>query len=178
MPQARYTAESLGHFGLATDCYTHFTSPIRRYPDLVLHRILGTTLGTPMRADERERLAEMLPAIAEEASRRERISMDAEREAIALKKAEFMQGKLGETFAGFVSDVSPFGFFTALDDYFVEGLVHVSTLTDDFYEHVAHAHCLRGRRRHRTIRVGDRVTVRVTGVSIERRQIDFVLEHA
>jgi ribonuclease R len=130
-----------------------------------------------MKADQRKCLAEMLPAIAEEASRRERIAMDAEREAVALKKVQFMQGKLGETFAGFVSDVTPFGFFATLDDYFVEGLVHVSTLTDDFYEHLERTHCLRGRRRRSTIRMGDKVTVRVKGVSIERRQVDFVLEH-
>ena len=176
MTQARYAAENLGHFGLATDCYTHFTSPIRRYPDLILHRILATTLGASMTNDARERLEAALPAIAEQASRRERIAMDAEREVVALKKAEFMQGKIGESFAGFVSDVTRFGFFVALDDHFVEGLVHVSTLTDDFYEHLERAHCLRGRRRRRTIRVGDRVSVRVRGVSIERRQVDLVLE--
>jgi len=176
MTQARYAAENLGHFGLATDCYTHFTSPIRRYPDLVVHRVLATTLGPSLTEDARERFEAALPAIAEEASRRERIAMDAEREAVALKKAQFMQGKIGESFAGSVSDVTSFGFFVALDDHFVEGLVHVSTLTDDFYEHLERAHCLRGRRRRRTIRVGNRVSVRVRGVSIERRQIDLVLE--
>jgi ribonuclease R len=132
MTQARYAAENPGHFGLATDCYTHFTSPIRRYPDLVLHRVLAATLGAPLTDDARERLAAALPAIAVEASRRERIAMDAEREAVALKKAQFMRDKIGETFAGSVSDVTPFGFFVMLDDYFVEGLVHVATLTNDF----------------------------------------------
>ena len=130
-----------------------------------------------MTADAQAGLEAALPGLAEEASRRERIAMDAEREAVALKKVQFMQGKIGESFAGFVSDVTPFGFFVELDDYFVEGLVHVSTLTDDFYEHVERAHCLRGRRRHRTISVGDRVTVRVVGVSVERRQVDLVIEY-
>jgi ribonuclease R len=102
--------------------------------------------------------------------------MEAEREIVALKKVQFMADKTGRTFDGFVSDVARFGFFVELTDYFVEGLVHVGTLTDDAYEHVEHAHLLRGRRRHRTFRIGDRVKVRVAGVSIERRRIDLVLE--
>ena len=122
------------------------------------------------------RLRATLPAIAENASRSERVAMEAEREIVALKKVQFMADKIGRTFGGFVSDVARFGFFVELDDYFVEGLVHVGTLTDDAYEHVERAHLLRGRRRRRTFRIGDRVRVRVAGVSIERRQIDLVLD--
>jgi ribonuclease R len=176
LTQARYAAENLGHFGLATDCYTHFTSPIRRYPDLVVHRILASVVRDRLTPAARDRLRATLPAIAERASRNERVAMDAEREIVALKKVQFMADKTGRTFDGFVSDVARFGFFVELTDYFVEGLVHVSTLTDDAYEHVERAHLLRGRRRHRTFRIGDRVKVRVAGVSIERRQIDLVLE--
>jgi ribonuclease R len=176
LTQARYAAEDLGHFGLATDCYTHFTSPIRRYPDLVVHRVLESVLRDDLTATARDRLQATLPAIAEHSSRRERVAMEAEREIVALKKVQFMAGKIGQTFDGFVSDVARFGFFVELDDYFVEGLVHVSTLTDDAYEHVERAHLLRGRRRRRTFRIGDRVRVRVAGVNIERRQIDLVLE--
>ncbi len=180
LSQARYATENLGHFGLASGCYTHFTSPIRRYPDLVVHRLLGQTLGDPTlrRAPapgEATRLETTLAPIAEEASRRERIAMDAEREIVALKKAQFMQDKIGAELPGFVSDVVPFGFFVELEPYFVEGLVHVSSLGDDFYEHDEQAHCLRGRRTRRRFRLGDPVTVRVAGVGIERRQIDFVL---
>jgi ribonuclease R len=164
MQQARYAAEALGHFGLATDCYTHFTSPIRRYPDLVVHRILGT--GRPP-AD--------LPAIAEESSRRERVAMEAEREIVELKKVQFMQDKVGAEYDGFVSGVMSFGFFVELREVFVEGLVHVSALDDDFYEHVERQHLLRGRRTRRTFRVGDPVRVAVVGVSVERRQVDFTL---
>ena len=116
-----------------------------------------------------------LGAIAEEASRRERVAMDAEREIVQLKKIQFMQDKVGGSYEGFVSGVVPFGFFVELRDLFVDGLVHVSTLGDDFYEHVETQHLLRGRRTRRTFRVGDPVTVEVAGVSIERRQIDFVL---
>jgi ribonuclease R len=169
LQQARYAAEPLGHFGLATGSYTHFTSPIRRYPDLVVHRILDVALRGE------GRVPDDLVAIAEETSRRERVAMDAEREIVQLKKIQFMQDKVGETYDGFVSGVAPFGLFVELSALFVEGLVHVSTLGDDYYEHVEGQHALRGRRTRRMFRVGDPVTVEVAGVSIERRQIDFVL---
>jgi ribonuclease R len=164
MQQARYAAEPLGHFGLATEHYLHFTSPIRRYPDLVVHRILGTG-----------RVPSDLGAVAEETSRRERVAMEAEREIVQLKKIQFMRDKIGETHDGFVSGVMPFGFFVELTDVFVEGLVHVSALGDDYYEHVETQHSLRGRRTRRTFRVGDPVRVTVAGVSIERRQVEFTL---
>jgi ribonuclease R len=164
MKQARYAPEALGHFGLATDSYTHFTSPIRRYPDLVVHRILAG-----------ERPPSDLGAIAEESSRRERVAMDAEREVVQLKKIQFMQDKVGESYDGFVSGVAPFGAFVELKDVFVDGLVHVTTLGDDFYDYLEREHCLRGRRTQRRLRVGDPVKVTVAGVSIERRQIDFTL---
>jgi ribonuclease R len=173
LSQARYAAENAGHFGLAAPCYTHFTSPIRRYPDLVLHRVLAAHL----RGDARTigTVAGELAAIADESSKRERIAMDAEREVVQLKKVQFMQEKVGETFDGFVSGVVPFGFFVELEAYFVDGLVHVATLTDDHYELVEHQHRLVGRRRGRAFRVGDPVRVRVGSVSIERKQIDLVL---
>ena len=169
MQQARYAAEPFGHFGLATDCYTHFTSPIRRYPDLVVHRLLDVALGGS------GRVPPDLVAIAEESSRRERVAMEAEREIVQLKQIQFMQDKVGQVYEGFVSGVAPFGFFVELRDVFVEGLVHVAALGGDFYEHVEGQHLLRGRRTRRTYRVGDPVTVRVAGVSVERRTIDFVL---
>jgi ribonuclease R len=173
MKQARYAPANAGHFGLAADCYTHFTSPIRRYPDLVLHRILAAHL-----AGDRAGLAAItgeLGAICDESSRRERVAMDAEREVVQLKKVQFMQDKIGETYTGFISGVVPFGFFVELERHFVEGLVHVATLTDDRYEFVEHGHLLEGRRRRRIFRLGDPVTVRVASVSIERKQIDLVL---
>ena len=176
MKQARYAPANAGHFGLAADCYTHFTSPIRRYPDLVLHRILAAHLA----GDRREvtAIAGDLGAICDESSRRERVAMDAEREVVKLKKVQFMQDKIGESYAGFISGVVPFGFFVELERYFVEGLVHVATLTDDRYELVEHRHLLEGRRWQRVFRLGDPVAVRVASVSIERKQIDFVLAQA
>ena len=169
MQQARYAPEPLGHFGLAIDAYMHFTSPIRRYPDLVAHRLLrfARTGGGRVPPD--------LPAIAEESSRRERVAVDAEREIVQLKRVQFMQDKIGDEYDGVVSGVTGFGFFIELRDVFVEGLVHVGTLGDDYYEHVEAHHLLRGRRTRRTFRVGDPVRVTVAGVSVARRQIDFVL---
>jgi ribonuclease R len=169
MQQARYAAEPSGHFGLALETYTHFTSPIRRYPDLVVHRLLDMALrgGVRVPAD--------LADTAAVASRQERRALEAEREIVQLKKIQLMADKVDTEHDGLVSGVAPFGFFVELRDFFVEGLVHVSTLTDDRYEHVEAQHCLRGRRTRRTFRIGDPVRVRMAGVSIERRQIDFVL---
>jgi ribonuclease R len=168
LSQAAYSTEGPGHFGLATEWYTHFTSPIRRYPDLTVHRLLALASG-------HGRAPQDLPAIAEESSRRERVAMEAEREIVQLKKVQLMQEKVGESFDGWVSGVAPFGAFVELRDVFVEGLVHVSALGDDFYELVEAQHLLRGRRMRRTFRIGDPVRVVVTGVSIERRQVEFAL---
>jgi len=169
MQQARYDTLPLGHFGLATDCYTHFTSPIRRYPDLVIHRLLDVALRGA------GRVPPDLADIAAEASGRERIALEAEREIVQLKKIQFMQDRVGQTYSGFVSGTTNFGLFVELVDVFVEGLLHVSTLGDDFYQHDERAHCLRGQRTRRTFRLGDPIRVTVAGVSVERRQIDFVL---
>jgi ribonuclease R len=174
MKQARYAAEPLGHFGLATDHYTHFTSPIRRYPDLVVHRILGELLLAKRLTPERkEAWRARLPAIAEASSRKERVAMEAEREVVDLKKVQFMQDKIGAEFAGFVSGVQPFGLFVELSEFFVEGLVHVSALQDDYYEYDERAHLLRGRHTQRIFRLGDAVRVRVIATDPERRRIDF-----
>jgi ribonuclease R len=176
MKQARYASEPLGHFGLATAAYTHFTSPIRRYPDLVVHRILSECMDTGgLSQQRRERLRERLPEVAEHSSQRERIAMEAEREVIELKKIEFMRGRIGEVLPGFVSGVLPFGFFVELEEALVEGLVHVGSLVDDDYVYVERAHLLRGRRRGRVFRIGDAVQVRVIGANPERRRIDFEL---
>ncbi len=173
MKQARYSPLNVGHFGLAAECYTHFTSPIRRYPDLVLHRLLAAHLAGDRAAIAAT--ADELADICDESSRRERIAMDAEREVVQLKKVQFMQDKVGETYGGFVSGVVPFGMFVELERWFVEGLVHVATLTDDRYELDERRHLLKGRRRGRVFRLGDPVRVRVASVSVERKQIDFVL---
>jgi ribonuclease R len=169
MQQARYTAEPAGHFGLALETYTHFTSPIRRYPDLVVHRLLDMALRGGVRVPSD------LAETAAIASRQERRALEAEREIVQLKKIQLMADKIDTEHDGFVSGVTPFGFFVELRELFVEGLVHVSTLTDDRYEHLEAQHSLRGRRSRRTFRIGDPVRVRVAGVSVDRRQVDFAL---
>jgi len=169
MQQARYAAEPGGHFGLALETYTHFTSPIRRYPDLVVQRLLDMALRGGVRVPGD------LAETAALASRRERVAMEAEREIVQLKKIQLMADKVDSVHDAFVSGVTSFGFFAELRDLFVEGLVHVSTLTDDSYEHLEAQHSLRGRRTRRTFRLGDPVKVRVAGISVERRQIDFAL---
>jgi ribonuclease R len=175
MKQAKYSEENLGHFGLASPCYTHFTSPIRRYPDLVVHRILKSVLSGKLKKPGIERLSEVLPETAEHTSKRERTAMDAEREIITLKKLQFMKDKTGEEYNGFISGVTPFGFFVELDEYFVEGLVHVSTLRRDFYHYDEKQHSLVGENTGERFRIGDGIRVKVALVSVEKRQIDLVL---
>jgi ribonuclease R len=176
MKQARYAAENLGHFGLAADRYCHFTSPIRRYPDLIVHRVLRDVLRRGRVGEgRREYLQRVLPGLGEHTSQRERRAMDAEREVVALKKCQFMADKVGDEFIGFVSGVQPFGFFVELRDYFVEGLVHVSSLVDDFYQFEEDLHRLVGQNRRRIFQVGGEVRVTVQKVNLERREIDFAL---
>ncbi|HEY6838719.1 MAG TPA: RNB domain-containing ribonuclease, partial [Geobacteraceae bacterium] len=175
MKQARYAAENLGHFGLASASYTHFTSPIRRYPDLVVHRILKSVLGGTLSPKRVEWLERTLPEIAEQTSQRERVAMEAEREIVTLKKVQFMADKVGEEFHGFITGVTPSGFFVELADVFVEGMVHVTALPPDFYLFQEKEHLLIAQGSRKSYRLGDRVDVRVANVSIARREIDFVL---
>jgi ribonuclease R len=175
MKQARYSAENLGHFGLAAPCYTHFTSPIRRYPDLVVHRILKGILSGKLKDRERERLAATLPEIGVHTSTRERVAMEAEREIVLLKKIQFMRDRIGEEFDGFITGVTPYGFYVELVELFVEGMVPVATLPQDFYQYMEKQHSLVGEHSRRVFRLGDRVRVRLARVSTERKQIDFVL---
>jgi ribonuclease R len=181
MKQARYAAENLGHFGLASRCYCHFTSPIRRYPDLVVHRILRAALATGATTEDKgagKRLAlatEHLGEIAEHTSKRERVAMEAERDVVELKKVQFMQRHLGEEFDGFITGVTAFGFFVELEELFVEGLVHITTLNDDLYTHVEKQHSLIGRHTKRVIRIGDKTRVTVAAVIPATRRIEFTL---
>jgi ribonuclease R len=176
MKQANYSPENVGHFGLAADLYCHFTSPIRRYPDLVVHRVLRQVLTAGKMPEKRKaHLQEVLPAMGEHTSQRERRAMEAEREIVSLKKCQFMADKVGEVFAGFVSGVQPFGFFVELKDLFVEGLVHISSIADDFYVFEEDLHRLVGQHRRRIFQIGDEVQVSVAKVALDRREIDFVL---
>jgi ribonuclease R len=174
MQKARYDAANLGHFGLAAPAYTHFTSPIRRYPDLVVHRVLRVSRQGGDAA-ERAEIAEDLPEIARHTSDRERRANDAERELVQWKKVRFMADKVGDEFDGYVTGVSAYGLYVELVEHFVEGMVHVSTMADDYYRFLERAHVLRGENSRREYRLGDRVTVQVIRVDLERRQIDLGL---
>jgi ribonuclease R len=175
MQKARYDAASLGHFGLAVDHYTHFTSPIRRYPDLVVHRMLRESRQGPIAEARREELEEELPETARHASEMERRADEAEREQLQWKKVRFMADKVGDEYIGFITGVAPFGLFVELVEHYVEGLVHVSSMADDYYRFVEQEHVLRGEHRKKSYRLGDRVEVQVVRVDMERRQIDLGL---
>ncbi|MPY87643.1 MAG: ribonuclease R [Luteitalea sp.] len=175
MQKARYDTANLGHFGLATEFYTHFTSPIRRYPDLIVHRTLRELRHgrlTPEIATDR---ADELPDVARHSSEMERRGDEAERELLQWKKVRFMANKVGDEFDGYITGVAPFGLFVELVEHFVEGMVRVSTMADDYYRFVERAHVLRGESTHKVYRLGDHVRVQVVRVDLERRQVDLGL---
>ena len=174
MSRARYDVRNLGHYGLASDGYTHFTSPIRRYPDLWLHRVLVHTLVEGHAVPEHWE-GPGLKDRAERCSVRERVAEAAERESVDLKKVEYMERHLGDDFFGTVSGVTSFGIFVLLDDVFVEGLVHVNSMNDDYYIFRQDQYLLVGERSHRSFRLGDRLRIRVARVDKEERFIDFVI---
>jgi ribonuclease R len=178
MKWAKYSAKNQKHFGLASDAYTHFTSPIRRYPDLIVHRLLKRIL---LKKEEKilevvdSTLREELSKRAEHLSQRERVAMEAEREIVDRHRVRFMKEKIGEEFEGVISGVTAFGFFVELNNIFVEGLIRVTSLHDDYYHYHEKQYCLIGERTHKTFRIGDEVRVRVERVDVERRHIDFGL---
>jgi ribonuclease R len=173
MKQAKYDSKSLGHFGLATEFYSHFTSPIRRYPDLVIHRIIRDTIEQGQLSESRiEALAARIDDIARQSSERERVAVEAERETDALKKAEYMVDKIGQEFEGMISSVTNFGIFIELLNT-VEGLIRLSDLTDDYYHYHERQHALIGERTSKMYRIGDMVKVKVARVNVSERTIDF-----
>jgi ribonuclease R len=171
--QARYSEMNVGHFGLATNEYTHFTSPIRRYPDLVVHRLLKACTSRETPAEWREKMAERLPEIALHSSSRERIADEAEREIENIKKIQFMQNKVGDVFEGIVFSVSRQGFFVELLEHYVEGFVPVATLADDFYVYTERTHAFVGRRRQRRFQLGSRIRVRLDSADLETARLMF-----
>lgn len=176
MKKAVYAPENVGHFGLASSCYTHFTSPIRRYPDLLVHRALEETLEEKkLSSRDKDDMLRTLVESGKHTSERERNAMDAERKMVDLKKAQFMMDKMGQEFAGSITDLAPFGFFVELEDYFVEGLVHLNSLIDDSYHYYEREYIIKGRRHGRTFRIGDAVQVRLTRINAFRSELTFEL---
>ncbi|CAH0344768.1 ribonuclease R [Bacillus sp. CECT 9360] len=173
MQQAKYDPESLGHFGLSTDYYTHFTSPIRRYPDLIVHRLIRTYLiEGKLDNTTREKWNARMREIADHTSKRERRAVDAERETNDLKKAEYMLDKIGEEYDGMISSVTNFGMFVELPNT-IEGLVHVSAMSDDYYRFDERQLAMIGERTAKVFRIGDEISIRVSNVNKDERAVDF-----
>lgn len=174
MKQARYSTEPAGHFGLASQHYCHFTSPIRRYPDLQIHRIIKETLRGRMKQERIEHYSELLPEAAEHCSKTERRADEAERETVKLKKAEYMQHHIGEEFDAVISGIMSWGMYAELPNT-VEGLIHVTRMYDDRYYYREETYEMCGIDTGRTFRLGDPVRVRVVGADKEARTVDFEL---
>ncbi len=175
MKQAKYDPNSVGHFGLSTEFYTHFTSPIRRYPDLTVHRLIRTYLLQGDLTDKTlKKWKKLLPDIAKHTSEMERAAVDTERDVDDLKKAEYMQDKIGEEYDGIISSVTSFGLFVELENT-VEGLVHVSYMIDDYYHYSDRHHALIGEMSKKVYRIGEEVRIKVINVNMDEHAVDFVL---
>ncbi len=172
LAQAVYTPENIGHFGLALDCYAHFTSPIRRYPDLLVHRAIKHAL-TQRRPEQFPYTGALMQGLGTHCSMTERRADEATRDTVSWLKCEFMMDRVGEEFDGLITGVTPFGLFVEIERVYAEGLVHVSSLPNDYYHHDPRHHRLRGERSGRVWRLADRIRVRVLRVNLDERKIDF-----
>ncbi|MEW6997597.1 ribonuclease R [Colwelliaceae bacterium BS250] len=179
MKQAVYQNENLGHFGLSLDAYSHFTSPIRRYPDLVIHRVIKAILeqqkSASVNAGFNEYDEQQVTELGEHCSMTERRADDATRDVSDWLKCEFMQDHVGDTFTGVISTVTNFGFFVRLQDFHIEGLVHISSLGKDFYNHDEVRMCLVGEKSNKRFHVGDIIEVKVAAVNLDDKKIDLLL---
>ncbi|MEO1768176.1 ribonuclease R [Candidatus Enterococcus ferrettii] len=176
MQQARYSEDNYGHYGLAAEYYTHFTSPIRRYPDLIVHRLIRT-YEKNQSEQVKEKWADALPEIAKHSSDMERRAVDAEREVDSLKKAEYMADKVGEEFDGIISSITKFGIFVELPNT-IEGLIHLNDLKQDYFHFIENQLALVGERTRQTFKIGQKVKIKVTKAEPETREIDFELLEA
>ncbi len=174
MKHAEYLPEALGHFGLASEYYCHFTSPIRRYPDLLIHRVLTAFLEKRMRGKKRQSMEKKMPLYGQQSTLQEMKAEEAERELLDIKKAQYMEQFLGEEFNGSISSVQSFGFFVELGNT-VEGLVHISTIADDYYEFNDRNYTLVGNHTGRKFSIGDEVRIQLVKVNVEEAKIDFEL---
>jgi ribonuclease R len=170
MQKARYSTHNIGHYGLAFDYYTHFTSPIRRYPDLLVHRLLTRYL-----AGGRSVSQEKYEELCEHCSGMEQLAANAERSSIKYKQVEFMSERLGEVYDGVISGVTEWGLYVEINENKCEGMIPIRDLDDDYYEFDEKNYCLRGRRKHRVYSLGDAITIRVARANLEKKQLDFAL---
>ncbi|HET9679612.1 MAG TPA: RNB domain-containing ribonuclease, partial [Gammaproteobacteria bacterium] len=174
LSRAVYSPDNIGHFGLAHEQYLHFTSPIRRYPDLLVHRAMRHILRGG-KAGDFHYTHKAMEALGQQTSMAEQRADEATREAVAWLKCDYMRDKVGEVFTGTITGVTGFGFFVELDDVFTEGLVHVSSLDNDYYRYEATGQRLVGERSGMEYRLTDRVKVKVANVNVDDRKIDFAL---
>ena len=174
MQQARYDIEDLGHFGLAAEYYSHFTSPIRRYPDLTLHRLIHHYQEVGTSKKDQAHYQSILPEIAEQSSMAERRAIDAEREVDNMKKVEFMADKVGQKFEAIIVSVLGFGMFVQLENT-VEGLIHISKMKEDYFDYNEQGKMMIGKRTGKTYRMGEKVEVRLVGANTETYELDFEL---
>lgn len=170
MSKAEYSPKNIGHFGLGFSNYAHFTSPIRRYPDVIVHRLLKR-----YNAGSKEYTFTQLEHAGEHCSERERYAVEAERDSIKLKQVEYLSERLGETYRGTISGVTENGIYVLLDDIYCEGMIRVSDLKDDYYIYNPNLHCLVGRSKGKKFRLGDSIHAKVTRTDLEKRQIDLVI---
>jgi len=173
MKQASYSSGCAPHFALGFERYTHFTSPIRRYPDLIVHRLLKGILKLDA-GEDLELPQQALEEIALHCSKTERLAEQGEREIHSILKAEFIGRHIGETFLGRVTSVTSFGLFITLDQFPIDGLLHISEIGDDFFEFEPKSLVLTGRRTGQKIRVGDPISIQIAGVDVEAGKVDFV----
>ncbi len=181
MSKAVYTGDNVGHYGLGFEHYTHFTSPIRRYPDLIVHRLLFEYEGlrkkrrkiSPTRLAE---LAEKIRVVCQISNEREKSAVEAERESIKLKQVEYMASHVGKVYPGVISGATDYGIYIRMVDFAIEGMVHMRNLTDDYYEYDEATYSLIGKRRKKRLQIGQRVKVKVNSVDLQRRTIDLVIE--
>ncbi|HXX63858.1 MAG TPA: RNB domain-containing ribonuclease, partial [Bacteroidota bacterium] len=174
MAKAVYSPKNIGHYGLAFTHYTHFTSPIRRYPDLVVHRLLKA-YAAGVSAERLSALRASLSLIARQSSDRERLAAEAERASVKVMQVEYMKRHIGDDFAGVITGVTTYGLFVEINDLLVEGFLPVRELSDDYYVFDERHYALRGRAHGRTYRLGDPLRVQVLRVNDEERKIDFTV---
>jgi ribonuclease R len=170
--KAKYSHQNLGHFGLAAKYYCHFTSPIRRYPDLVVHRILKLILDNNLKDQKLENMTKFVELAAKQSTQTEINAVETEREIEDLYKVIYMKKFIGEEFCGSISSVTSFGFFVSLDNT-IEGLVSMTALDDDYYIYDEKRFCLSGRNKKKTYTLGDKVNVRLVRADILTKEIDF-----
>lgn len=176
LSQAKYESENSGHFGLSYPAYTHFTSPIRRYPDLIVHRCIKSIIRNKnVRSEKTHQTQEQMFQLGEHCSMTERRADEATRDVMDWLKCEYMLDKVGEEFAGIITTVTGFGFFVELEGIHVEGLVHVTSLKSDYYIYNQSAQQMKGERTGKSYKLGDKINIRVASVSLDERKIDFVL---